>query len=163
MDALARLAGGVAGRPNNLLTVITGYSEMLRGEMETTKCMRRYADEILFASDRAAVITRQLIAFSRHRSQQTRVLDLNASLGGMETMLKRLVGERVEVMIISAPGVLRIKGDQGQIEQVIVNLAMNSRDAMPEGGKFMIETSAVEFYEETPEDPRLSRPADMYC
>ena len=81
----------------------------------------------------------------------------------METMLKRLVGERVEVMIISAPGVLRIKADQGQIEQVIVNLAMNSRDAMPEGGKFMIETSAVEFSEETSGRPEASRPADMYC
>ena len=81
MDALARLAGGVAGDFNNLLTVITGYGEMIRGEMATTNPLRRYADEILFASDRAAAVTRQLIAFSRHQSQQTRVLDINASLG----------------------------------------------------------------------------------
>jgi PAS domain S-box-containing protein len=149
MDALARMAGGVAGDFNNLLTVITGYGEMLRTELETPNPMRRFADEIIFAADRAAAVTRQLMAFSRHQSPQTRVMDLNATLASMETMLTRLLGEKIELVSIPGPGVQRIKADPGQIEQVIVNLAMNSRDAMPEGGKFMIETSAVELSGDT--------------
>lgn len=148
MDALARMAGGVAGDFNNLLTVITGYGEMMRGELDAANPVRRFADEILFASDRAAAVTRQLMAFSRHQSPQTRLLDLNASIASMETMLKRLLGDRIEVMLVPGLGVLRVKGDPGQIEQVVVNLAMNSRDAMPDGGKFILETSQVEI---TPE------------
>lgn len=153
MDALARLAGGVAGDFNNLLTVITGYGEMLRGELVPSNPLRRFADEILFASDRAAAVTRQLIAFSRHQSPQTRVLDLNASLASMGIMLKRLLGENIEVMAIPGPGVLRVKADPGQIEQLLVNLAMNSRDAMPNGGKFMMETSAVDLPPDSPHRP----------
>jgi PAS domain S-box-containing protein len=149
MDALARMAGGVAGDFNNLLTVITGYGEMLRAELESPSPLRRFADEIIFASDRAAAVTRQLMAFSRHQSPQTRVMDLNATLASMEVMLRRLLGEGIELVSIPGPGVQRIKADPGQLEQLIVNLAMNSRDAMPEGGKFMIETSAVELTSDT--------------
>ena len=163
MDALARMAGGVAGDFNNLLTVITGYGEMLRTELEPPNPMRRFADEIIFAADRAAAVTRQLMAFSRHQSPQTRVLDLNATLASMETMLTRLLGEKIELVSIPGPGVLRIKADPGQIEQVIVNLAMNSRDAMPEGGKFMIETSAVELSADTTAGPKACPPAATYC
>jgi signal transduction histidine kinase/CheY-like chemotaxis protein len=149
MDALARMAGGVAGDFNNLLTVITGYGEMLKAELEAPSPMRRFADEIIFASDRAAAVTRQLMAFSRLQSPQTRVMDLNATLASMETMLTRLLGEGIELVSIPCPGVQRVKADPGQIEQAIVNLAMNSRDAMPSGGKFMIETAAVELTAET--------------
>ncbi|MEP6716640.1 MAG: ATP-binding protein [Terriglobia bacterium] len=153
MDALARLAGGVAGDFNNLLTVITGYGEMLRGELVPSNPLGRFADEIIFASDRAAAVTRQLMAFSRLQSPQTKVLDLNASIASAETMLRRLLGESVEVVTIPGPGVLRVKADPGQIEQVIVNLAMNSRDAMPHGGKFMIETAAVDLAADAPHRP----------
>ncbi len=153
MDALARLAGGVAGDFNNLLTVITGYGEMMRGELLPANPIRRFADEIIFAADRAAAVTRQLMAFSRHQSPQTRVLDLNASITAMQTVLTRLLGENIEVVTIPGPGVFRVKADPGQMEQVVVNLAMNSRDAMPEGGKFVIETSAVELLPDSPGKP----------
>ena len=156
MEALARMAGGVAGDFNNLLTVITGYGEMLRGELIPSNPLRRFADEIIFAADRAAGVTRQLMAFSRHQSPQTRVLDLNASITSMETMLKRLLGEKIEVVSIPGPGVLRVKADPGQIEQVVVNLAMNSRDAMPDGGKFMIETAPVDLLARDPGAARKS-------
>jgi PAS domain S-box-containing protein len=158
MEALARMAGGVAGDFNNLLTVITGYGEMLRVELNATNPLRRFADEIIFAADRAAGATRQLMAFSRHQSPQTRLLDLNASIASMETMLKRLLGERIELVLIPGPGVLRVKADPGQIEQLVVNLAMNSRDAMPAGGKFMIETAPVDLLEETAGRPETLPP-----
>jgi CheY-like chemotaxis protein len=148
----------VAGDFNNLLTVMTGYGEMLRADLIPANPLRRFADEIIFAADRAAAVTRQLMAFSRHQSPQARVLDLNASVANMETMLRRLLGERIEVVSIPGPGVLRVKADPGQIEQVIVNLAMNSRDAMPEGGKFMLETTAVDLLRETPGRPESLAP-----
>jgi len=144
MDALARLAGGVAGDFNNLLTVITGYGEMLRSELAPTSPLRRFSDEIIFAADRAAAVTRQLMAFSRHQSGQSRVLDVNAAITGMETMLRRLLGENIDLVLIPGAGVGRVRADQGQLEQVLVNLAMNSRDAMSLGGKFIIETAAVD-------------------
>jgi len=158
MDALARMAGGVAGDFNNLLTVITGYGEMLRNELPAENPLRRFADEISFASDRAAGVTRQLMAFSRHQSPQTRVLDLNTALGSMETMLKRLLGEGIELVLLPGPGILRVKADAGQVEQLVVNLAMNSRDAMPEGGKFMIETASVELAADRSGRPESLRP-----
>jgi len=153
MDALARMAGGIAGDFNNLLTVITGYGEMLRNELQTASPLRRFAEEIGGAADRAAALTRQLMAFSRHQAPQTRVVDLNACVASMETMLMRLLGHNIDLVLIPGPGVLRVRADAGQIEQVVVNLAMNSRDAMPNGGKFMIETSSVEFGVDTPGRP----------
>lgn len=160
MDALSRMAGGVAGDFNNLLTVITGYGEMLRNELQTASPLRRFADEISSAAERAAALTRQLMAFSRHQAPQTRVLDLNACITSMETMLKRLLGSNIDLLLIPGPGVLRVRADAGQIEQVVVNLAMNSRDAMPEGGKFMIETSSVEFGLDTPGRPDSLMPGN---
>jgi two-component system cell cycle sensor histidine kinase/response regulator CckA len=158
MDALARMAGGVSGDFNNLLTVITGYGEMLRAELAPNNPVLRFADEIIFAADRAAAVTRQMMAFSLHQSPQSRVLDLNASIAGMETMLKRLLGDLIDVVWIPGPGVLRVKADTGQIEQVVVNLAMNSRDAMPKGGKFMIETASVDLLAETSGRPESLAP-----
>ncbi len=148
MDAIARLAGGVAGDFNNLLTVITGYSEMLRSEMATGNPQRRFAEEIFAAAERAAGLTRQLLAFSRGQVVEPKLIDPNALLANMETMVGRLLGDGVELIPIPGPGVGKIEADPGQFEQIIVNLAMNSRDAMPHGGRFVIETSNVEISDE---------------
>jgi two-component system, cell cycle sensor histidine kinase and response regulator CckA len=141
MDAVERLAGGVAGDFNNVLTVITGYAELLRAELTAASPLRRFADEIIYAGERAAILTRHLLAFSRGTTAQTRVLDLNSLVNGMEPMLRRLLGQNIELILLTADGLGRVKADASQIEQVIVNLAANSRDAMPEGGKLVIETA----------------------
>lgn len=144
MAAVGRLAAGVAGDFNNLLTVITGYSEMLRSEMSAANPMRRFTEEILSAAERAAGLTRQLLAFSRGYNAHARVLDLPPLLSSMETMLGRLMGEQIAVVVMPAPGLGKIKADAAQMEQVIVNLAMNARDAMPDGGRFVIEALNME-------------------
>jgi two-component system cell cycle sensor histidine kinase/response regulator CckA len=147
MEAVGRLAGGVAGDFNNLLTIITGYSELLRTELSVGNPLRRFADEIQLASERAAGLTRQLLSFSRGQVAQPRLLDVNTILTNMDTMLRRLLGERIELVFLPGPGLGRVKCDPGQIEQIIVNLAMNSRDAMGAGGKFVIETANVDIEE----------------
>ena len=150
MAAVGRLAGGVAGDFNNLLTVITGYSEMLRSEMAATNPLRRFAEEIYSAAERAAGLTRQLLAFSKGHNAQARVMDLQPMIAGMETMLKRLMGDQISVTIMPGSGVGKIKADSAQLEQAIVNLAMNSRDAMPKGGRFVIEAMNTEVKEGQP-------------
>ena len=144
MEAVGRLAGGVAGDFNNLLTIITGYSELLRSDLAPGNPLRRFAEEILYAAERAAGLTRQLLAFSRGQAAQPKMLDLNSVIGNLETMLRRLLGDKTELMLLPGPGLGRVRSDPAQIEQVIVNLAMNARDAMPNGGKFVIETANVE-------------------
>lgn len=144
MAAVGRLAGGVAGDFNNLLTVITGYSEMLRSEMAASNPMRRFAEEILSAAERAAGLTRQLLAFSRGQNAHAKTVDLQALLMGMETMLKRLMGEEISVVVMPVPSLGKIKADPAQLEQLIINLAMNSRDAMPKGGRFVVEALNTE-------------------
>ena len=144
MDAVGRLAGGVAGDFNNVLTVITGYAELLRGEVPSPGPMRRFVDEIIYAGERAAALTRHLLAFSRGATAQPRVLDLNALVANMEPMLRRLLGQNIELILLSSPGLGRVKADPSQIEQSIVNLATNSRDAMPHGGKLVVETANVD-------------------
>lgn len=144
MEAVGRLAGGVAGDFNNLLTIITGYSELLRSDLAPGNPSRRFAEEILYAAERAAGLTRQLLAFSRGQAAQPKMLDLNSVIGNLETMLRRLLGEKTELLLLPGPGLGRVRSDPAQIEQVIVNLAMNARDAMPNGGKFVIETANVE-------------------
>jgi two-component system, cell cycle sensor histidine kinase and response regulator CckA len=148
MEAVGRLAGGVAGDFNNLLTVMTGYSEMLRSEMAAGNPLRRFAEEILTAAERAAGLTRQLLAFSRGQTGQAKLVDLNPLLANMETMLRRLMGEKIDVVFMPGPGIGKVKIDAAQLEQAIVNLAMNSRDAMPKGGKFAIETVDAEITRE---------------
>ncbi|MDQ2900592.1 MAG: response regulator [Acidobacteriota bacterium] len=143
MDAIGRLAGGVAGDFNNLLTVITGYSEMLRSDLPAGTPLRRFADEILSSAERAAALTRQLLAFSRGQLSQPKLLDVNALIANMQTMLRRLLAESIELILLPGPGLGRVWSDPGQMEQMIVDLAMNSRDAMPEGGRLVIETSNV--------------------
>jgi two-component system, cell cycle sensor histidine kinase and response regulator CckA len=144
MEAVGRLAGGVAGDFNNVLTVVTGYAELLRAEIPASNPMRRFVDEIIYAGERAAALTRHLLAFSRGATAQARVLDLNTVISNMEPMLRRLLGQNIELILLATPGIGRIKADPAQIEQVIVNLATNSRDAMPGGGKLILETANVD-------------------
>ena len=144
MDAVGRVAGGVAGDFNNLLTVITGYSEMLRTELPQGHRLRAPVDEIIRAAERAAGLTRHLLAFSG-AGTQSRALDLNSLIHAMEPTLRRLIGERIELILLTSPGLGRVTADPAVIEQAIVNLAANSRDAMPEGGKLVIETANMQF------------------
>ncbi len=144
MDAVGRLAGGIAGDFNNVLTVITGYGELLRTEISPSHPTRRFVDEILHAGERAAALTRHLLAFSKGLGVQPRVLDLNSIIAAMEPMLRRLLGQNIELILLPGSGLGRVKADPGQVEQVILNLATNARDAMPSAGKLVIETANVD-------------------
>ncbi len=143
MEAIGSLAGGVAHDFNNLLSVILGYSNMLTESLKPGDPMRADLEEISQAGQRAADLTRQLLAFSRQQILEPRALDLNAVIQGIAKMLRRLVGEDVELSVAAAPQLGTVRADQGQVEQVIMNLIVNSRDAMPEGGKVTIETANV--------------------
>jgi PAS domain S-box-containing protein len=143
MEAVGRLAGGVAHDFNNLLTVIKGYSELMLKELKSSDPMRAEVEEVQKAADRAASLTNQLLAFSRQQVLEPRVLDLNAVVGNMDKLLRRLLGEDVDLVTILDPAIGRVKADPGQVEQVIMNLAVNARDAMPKGGKLTVETSNV--------------------
>ncbi|HXI62073.1 MAG TPA: GAF domain-containing protein, partial [Pyrinomonadaceae bacterium] len=142
MESIGTLAGGIAHDFNNLMTAVTGYSDLaLRGSLDDS--LRGKIEQIKKAGERAATLTRQLLAFSRKQMLQPEVLDLNAVVNGLITMLPRLIGEHIEVNLKLSSSLGRIKADPGQIEQVLVNLAVNSRDAMPQGGCLMIETRNV--------------------
>jgi len=141
MDAVGRLAGGVAHDFNNILFVVSGYAEQIQRQVEEP--LRGKAIGILKAAERAAALTRQLLTFSRKELEQPRVLDLNAVVAEMERMLRRLIGEQISLVAAPAPDLWRVKADPGQIEQVLVNLAVNGRDAMPQGGRLVIETQNV--------------------
>ena len=143
MEAVGRLAGGIAHDFNNLLTAISGYSEFLIAGLDDER-QRRHADEIRKAAARAASLTGQLLAFSRRQVLQPRVLDLNAVVSDMDMMLRRLIGEDVELVALLDPDLGAVQADPTQIEQVIVNLVVNARDAMPHGGSLTIETANVE-------------------
>ena len=144
MEAVGRLAGGVAHDFNNLLTAIRGYADLLLMQIDDGFPLRREVEEIQRAADRAADLTHQLLAFSRKQVLQPKILDLNAVVSNMDKMLRRLIGEDVDLITVLRPGLGMVKVDPGQIEQVIMNLAVNARDAMPEGGKITIETANVE-------------------
>jgi len=141
MVAVGRLSGGIAHDFNNLLGVIIGYGEIVQERTASTDPLRGSIDEILKASHRAASLTRQLLAFSRQQVLDPKVLDLNAVVKDMEKMLQRLIGEDVELKTDLHPALALIKADEGQIEQVVLNLAVNARDAMPRGGKLILSTS----------------------
>jgi two-component system, cell cycle sensor histidine kinase and response regulator CckA len=147
MEAVGQLAGGVAHDFNNLLGVILGYSDLLLERLALNHSERADIQEIQKAGFRAALLTRQLLAFSRKQVLQPKVLDLNAVVAGAETLLRRLIGENIELLVVPDPEIDRVKADSGQLEQIIMNLAVNSRDAMPDGGKLTIETSNVELDE----------------
>ncbi len=147
MEAVGRLAGGIAHDFNNILTAITGYADLLLEDLGATDPRRQDADEIHKAADRAAGLTRQLLAFSRQQVLQPTVLEVNKLVSDVEKMLRRLLGEDVELSTRLAPTTGRVKADPGQLEQVIMNLAVNARDAMPNGGKLTLETGNVDLDE----------------
>jgi two-component system, cell cycle sensor histidine kinase and response regulator CckA len=140
MEAVGRLAGGVAHDFNNLLTVITGYSDLVSSRLHPGDPLREDISEIRAAADRAAALTRQLLAFSRKQVLSPRVVDLNATVENMLKMLERLIGEDVALEVEAGEGIGRVRVDPAQVEQVIVNLAVNARDAMPRGGRLRIAT-----------------------
>jgi len=143
MEAVGRLAGGVAHDFNNILGVILGYSDLLLGHSELHEQLRIKVDEIRKAGLRGASLTRQLLAFSRQQVLEPQVVDLNVIVAELSKMLRRLIGDDVKLITIAAPAVGRVRIDPGQIEQVLMNLAVNSRDAMPHGGALTIETADV--------------------
>ena len=145
MEAVGRLAGGIAHDFNNLLMVIQGHAELLTDRMKPGESLRRNAEQIQEASQRATSLTRQLLAFSRKQMLAPVVLNVQAVVSDMGKILRRLIGEDVELVTVNAPDLKRVKADRSQIEQVIMNLAVNARDAMPRGGKLTIETANVEF------------------
>src|SRR5437879_2516769 len=147
MEAVGRLAGGIAHDFNNILTAITGYADLLLEDLGASDPRRQDADEIHKAADRAAGLTRQLLAFSRQQVLQPTVLEVNKLVSDLEKMLRRLLGEDVELSTRLAPTTGRVKADPGQLEQVVMNLAVNARDAMPNGGKLTLETANVDLDE----------------
>jgi two-component system cell cycle sensor histidine kinase/response regulator CckA len=144
MEAVGRLAGGVAHDFNNILTVIIGRCDLLLHGLDAKDGRREDLEDILAAGERAAALTRQLLAFSRKQMFVLRALDLNAVVANMERMLRRLIGEDVELVTAAGKDLGSIRADHGQVEQVIMNLAVNARDAMPRGGKVKIETANVD-------------------
>ncbi|HZN62951.1 MAG TPA: ATP-binding protein, partial [Planctomycetota bacterium] len=144
LEAIGRLAGGIAHDFNNLLTAVSGYGEILLEHFRSDDPARGYVEEIRVAAHRAADLTRQLLAFGRKQVLEPAVLDLNNVLGGMDKLLRRVLGEDIFLGTVLAPDLGRVKADRGQIEQVIMNLVVNARDAMPKGGNLTLETRNVE-------------------
>jgi len=147
MEAVGRLAGGVAHDFNNLLTVILGYSQILAEGVPAGSRLADSTAQIKSAADRAAGITRQLLAFSRKQVLSPRVIDLNDIMLNLDSLLRRLIGEDIEVLTVPSKDLGSVKADPGQIEQVIMNLALNARDAMPRGGKLTLETENAQLDE----------------
>jgi two-component system cell cycle sensor histidine kinase/response regulator CckA len=144
IEAIGRLAGGVAHDFNNMITGIIGLTEEVRGDLPPKDPHQKTLSEIMKAAQRASSLTKQLLAFGRRQIISPRVLDLNASLTEMSSMLKRLIGEDIQLSTVLAPELGHVRMDPGQVEQVIVNLILNARDAMPSGGKIVIETVNVD-------------------
>jgi signal transduction histidine kinase len=143
LEAVGRLAGGISHDFNNLLTVILGYTDISKRTLKEGDPLLRNLEEIGKASERAASLTRQLLAFSRKQVMQPKVFDLNTVVSDLKKMLRRMIGEDIELRVISEADLGNIKADPVQLEQVIMNLVVNARDAMPRGGKLSIETSNV--------------------
>ncbi len=151
MEAVGRLAGGVAHDFNNLLTVISGYTQMLLDETEEGDGRRDFVQEIVNAAESATSLTDQLLAFSRRQIVSPRVIELNELVGGMNHMMRRLLGEDIELETRLTPQLPKVKVDPGQLQQVLMNLVVNARDAMPGGGVIAIETGSVTVGESHPE------------
>ncbi|MBD3226031.1 MAG: PAS domain S-box protein [Caldithrix sp.] len=144
VESIGRLAGGVAHDFNNMLSVILGYGEILLGKLHSGDPLRENVKQIMHAGQRSASLTRQLLAFSRKQTLQPEVLNFNDVLRNLEKMLRRLIGEDIQLDLALAPDLAPVMADPGQIEQVVMNLSVNARDAMPQGGKLSIETANVE-------------------
>jgi two-component system, cell cycle sensor histidine kinase and response regulator CckA len=160
MEAVGRLSGGIAHDFNNLLGVIIGYSQVLKRTLPAGTAFLEHAEEIEKAGQRAAALTRQLLAFSRQQVLAPAVLDLNSLISEMEKLLPRLIGENIEISVVPDSAIGRVKADQGQIEQVIMNLVVNARDAMPQGGRIVIATSNATFDEQYTRHHAGSRAGD---
>jgi PAS domain S-box-containing protein len=143
LESVGRLAGGVAHDFNNLLTIIIGYCDLILQTMRVEEPHRGHIAEVKKAADRAAALTRQLLAFSRRQVMTPQVVDLNSVVANIQSMVKRLIGEDIQLVTFPAADLGRVLVDPGQVEQVIMNLVVNSRDAMPQGGKITIETGNV--------------------
>jgi two-component system cell cycle sensor histidine kinase/response regulator CckA len=143
MEAIGRLAGGVAHDFNNLLAAIMGHGELMMRRLDATHPLHRHAEAIQKAATRGALLTRQLLAFSRKEVLAPRVLDIHLVVAEMEEMLRRLIGEHIELVILLGEQPLHVRADRGQLEQVIMNLAVNARDAMPAGGVLTIEVASL--------------------
>jgi signal transduction histidine kinase/ActR/RegA family two-component response regulator len=161
IEAIGRLAGGVAHDFNNLLTAIIGYSQLALTRLAPTDPGRQAVEEIEKAGQRAASLTNQLLAFSRKQVLQPVVLDLNDLVGNMQKMLHRLIGEDISLVTTLIPGLWKVRADPGQVEQVIMNLAVNARDAMPDGGTLTVETANVKLGQEEARG-QLGIPAGPY-
>jgi two-component system, cell cycle sensor histidine kinase and response regulator CckA len=158
MEAVGRLAGGIAHDFNNLLTTILGYCDLVLGQLAEDSVLRGDVGEIEKAGQRAATLTRQLLAFSRKQLIEPRVLALNEIVLDATKMLGRLIGEHIDLVTALDPQLGRVRADPGQIEQVLVNLTVNARDAMPEGGQLVIETKNIDFYEPYSSGPSKAAP-----
>jgi len=143
LEAIGRLAGGIAHDFNNILAIIQGYSELCLFKIAKEDPMREDIQAIIKAGKRAANLVGQLLIFSRRQAMEMKVIELNSLLQNLEKMLRRVIGEDVELVTVLADNLGRVKGDSGQIEQILLNLAVNARDAMPSGGKLTIETANV--------------------
>ncbi len=161
MEAVGRLAGGIAHDFNNLLMVIQGYADLLAERIPAGDSLRRNAEQIQVAAQRAAGLTQQLLAFSRKQILAPKVLNVSSVVIDMEKMLRRVIGEDIELQTSSALDLWLVKADRSQIEQVIMNLVVNARDAMPKGGRLTIETANVEF-DATVSHPTAAIPAGKY-
>jgi len=148
METVGRMVGGVAHDFNNLLMTIKGYSDLVHARLAKDDPLRKHVEEIQKASERANALTQQILAFGRRQVLEPRLLDLNAVLGNMELVLKRLVGENIELKVASAPKLGKVRADQGQMEQILLNLVANAREAMPQGGTLSIQTAEVELNDE---------------
>ena len=148
MEAVGQLAGGIAHDFNNLLTVISGYDEMLLDSLAADSRPRAYALEILRSAEKASALTKQLLAFSRRQVARPALLDINLVIANLSNMLRRLIGEDIEMVILPGKHVGTVRADPGQIEQIIINLAVNARDAMPNGGRITIETGVADLGED---------------
>jgi PAS domain S-box-containing protein len=151
MEAVGRLAGGIAHDFNNMLTAINGYSDLSLLKLSADDPIRANIEQIKKAGERSALLTHQLLAFSRKQVLQPKVLDLNGIISETEKLLRRLIGEDVELVTRLAPELGSVMADPGQIEQVIMNLVINARDAMPQGGKLIVETANIHLDEEKAE------------
>jgi signal transduction histidine kinase len=156
LEALGQLAGGVAHDFNNLLSVILGYARLARERSGGQQPLSHDLQQVERAAENAATLTRQLLAYTRQQVLEPKVLSLNAVLERVEPLIRRLIGEDIDFQIKLDPQLDRVKADQGQLEQVIMNLAINARDAMPQGGKLIIETK-----NEDVEDPKSPQPAEL--
>jgi PAS domain S-box-containing protein len=149
METVGKLAAGIAHEFNSILTVIIGQSELMLGDLPAGSPLAKHAIEISQAAGRAAALTRQLLAYGRKQFLHPQTLDLNSVIASMESMFHHLMGSDVDLLVVPAPGLRAVKADAGQIEQVLMNMAINARDAMPNGGKLTLESANVSFDEES--------------